>query len=80
MQYEQRQSLFDAELAGTVETYPHDKRIEEIRPGVWVAFDYALANVLIIERNSEWGLGHYCKSNRKIYVVLLLLFIIVLYN
>ena len=55
MQYEQRQSLFDAELAGTVETYPHDKRIEEIRPGVWVAFDYALANVLIIERNSEWG-------------------------
>ena len=55
LQYEQRQSLFDAELAGTVEIYPHDKRIEEIRPSVWVAFDYALANVLIIERNSEWG-------------------------
>ena len=54
LQYEERQSLFDAELAGTVEIYPHDKRIEEIRPGVWVAFDYALANVLIIERNSEW--------------------------
>ena len=65
MQYEQRQSLFDAELAGTVEIYPHDKRIEEIRPGVWVAFDYALANVLIIERNSEWGLGHHCKLHRK---------------
>ena len=38
-----------------MEIYPHDKRIEEIRPGVWVAFDYALVNVLIIERNSEWG-------------------------
>ena len=37
-----------------MEEYPHDKRLEEIRPGVWVAFDYALANVLIIERNSEW--------------------------
>ena len=37
--------------------YPHDKRIEEVRPGVWVAFDYALANVLIVERNSEWVMG-----------------------
>ena len=63
LQYEQQKSLFDAELTGTVETYPHDKRLEEIRPGVWVAFDYALANVLIIERNSEWGRA--TNQNRK---------------